>query len=393
MNYEVIAAIIFVIVLGIILIKNKKKLKVEKIFFPILYLVLYRTKFGLNFMDKVANKFRKAIKVFGYISIFFGFIGMAYVFVSILMNTINLIFKPAVTDAGMALILPFTETPLIGYMPFIQWILALFILMVVHEFSHGMVTRAYNMEVRSSGFGFLSVIVPILPLAFVEPNEKKLAKKPAKIQNSMYAAGPMANIVLALIIFLIMNFVFIPIHTKITEPIGFSFDIINETMPAAKAGLESDIVIISFNNESVTDAYSFIDYMQNSTIGETIYFGTENGTYAVVTEDFDNRSMVGVTNIKNEVKFKDNYLWMKGIFTWKFSFLWILFWLNLLIGLVNLLPLAITDGGRMLKVTLESFMKKERARLIFLIVSYLMFFSIVLGLIVQYIGNPFTIFS
>ena len=133
--------------------------------------------------------------------------------------------------------------------------------------------------------------------------------------------------------------------------------------------------------------------MQNSTIGETIYFGTENDTYAVVTEDFDNRSMVGVTNIKNEVKFKDNYLWMKGIFTWKFSFLWILFWLNLLIGLVNLLPLAITDGGRMLKVTLEKILPEKRAKLIFLIVSYLMFFSIVLGLIVQYIGNPFTIFS
>jgi membrane-associated protease RseP (regulator of RpoE activity) len=394
MNYDVIIAILFVLVVSIFLIKNRKKLKIEKMLFPVLYLILFRTKFGLKFMDKIAKKYTKAVKIFGFISIFFGFIGMVYVLFSIILNTINLITKPAVTEGGMALILPFTEAPIIGYLPFVQWILALFILMVVHEFSHGIVTRAYDMKVKSSGFGFLAFFVPILPLAFVEPDEKRLAKKSAKIQNSMYAAGPMANIVLAIILFLIMNFLLVPVHSKMTYPVGFSFDVINETMPAAKAGLENGMVIVSFNNKSVNDAYDFINYIHlNSSVNETIYLETENETFVVVTEEVDNRSMVGVTNIKNEVRYKENFTWIKKPFNWIYSFSWILFWLNLLIGLVNLLPLAITDGGRMLKVSLEKFLSKKKANLIYIIVSGLMLFSILLGLIVQYVGNPFIIFS
>ncbi len=394
MNYDILIAIIFVITIGIFLIKNKKKLKIEKIMFPFLYLVLFRTKFGINIMDKIAKKYKKIIKIFGYFSMGVGFLGMIYVFLTVLINTFNLIVKPRVTDAGMALVLPFTEAPIIGYMPFVQWILALFILMIVHEFSHGVVARTYKMKVKSSGFGFLSVIVPILPLAFVEPDEKKLIKQPAKVQNSIFASGPMANIILAIIIFLVMSFILVPIQNRITEPIGFSFDVINETMPAAKAGLESDMTIISFNNKTVKDAYEFISYMHfNSTVNETIYLGTENETYAVVTQRIDNRSMIGVSNIRNRISFKEQFSFIEGPFTWLFSFLWILFWLNFLIGLVNLLPLAITDGGRILKVSLEKIMDKEKAKRIFVFISSLMLFSIVLGLLVQYVGNPFAIFS
>ncbi len=325
---------------------------------------------------------------------FFGFIGMAFMFYIIVMNTINLILKPTVTEAGIALVLPFTNIPGIGYLPFTQWILAIFILAIVHEFSHGIMAKAYNLKLKSSGFAFFSVFIPIIPAAFVEPDEKKLTKKSAKIQNSIFSAGPMANIILAGIILLIILFVMVPIHAKLTEPIGFSFDVINDTVPAAKAGLKDGMIITSFNNKTVTDAYDFVDYMYyNSSVNETIYLGTENETFAVVTEEMDNRSMIGITNIKNEFKFKERFLAIKDVYLWIFSFLRILGLFNFFIGLFNLLPLGIVDGGRMLKVTLEKFISKERARQIFVFISSLVLISILLGLLVQYVGNPFIVFS
>ena len=345
-------------------------------------------------MDRISSRFRKAVKIFGYISIVFGFIGMAFMFYIIIANTINLIIKPAVTEGGIALVLPFTNIPGIGYLPFIQWLLAIFILAIVHEFSHGIMARAHDLRLKSSGFAFFSVFIPIIPAAFVEPDEKKLVKKSARVQNSIFAAGPMANILLAGIILLVMLFVMLPIQAKITEPMGFSFDVMNETVPAGKAGLEDGMIIIKFNNKTVTDAYDFINYMYyNSTVDETIYLGTENETYAIVTEKIDNRSMIGVTNIKNEIKFKERFLAVKDIFLWTFSFLRILGLFNFFIGLFNLLPLGIVDGGRMLKVSLEKVMSKENARKIFVLVSSLALVSILLGLIVQYFGNPFIVFS
>ena len=103
---------------------------------------------------------------------------------------------------------------------------------MVHEFSHGVVARAHNVEVKSSGFAVLGIVLPIIPAAFVEPNEDKLKKEDAIVQYSIFAAGPVSNIFLAIIFFLVMISVFNPIEARLMEPIGFSADITNSTLPA-----------------------------------------------------------------------------------------------------------------------------------------------------------------
>ena len=184
-----------------------------------------------------------------------------------------------------------------------------------------------------------------------------------------------------------------PIQSRMTEHIGFSFDVMNNTYPAAKAGLESGMVITSFNGKEVKDAYEFVDYMYyNSTINETIILGTEDKIFEIRTDEIEGRSMIGVYNIRNEIKYKDKFIGIKGAFVWLFSFLRILGLFNFFIGLFNLLPLGIVDGGRMIKVTLERFISKKKAKIIFTIISLIVLFSILLGLIVQYAGNPFLFF-
>ena len=78
MNADVLMFILFIIFLSIVMYINRKKLHIEKIFFPLLYIIMYRTKFGLGFMDRSAKRFSKFWKWFGYTGIAVGFIGMIF---------------------------------------------------------------------------------------------------------------------------------------------------------------------------------------------------------------------------------------------------------------------------------------------------------------------------
>ena len=400
MDFQVIAAIIFVLSLIIFLYIKRKEIVTQKILFPLVYMFLYRTKVGLNLMDKLSSKHKELVKLFGYICIGFGFYGMMVISYIIILMSYNLISSPETAEAGASLVLPFTNIPGIGYLSFFHWIIALFVLAIIHEFAHGVVARANDIPINSSGFAFLSILVPIIPAAFVEPDEKKLVKEKPVVQYSVFAAGPIINIIFAFMLLFAFPYVtdatkLAPFEGEITEPIGFSFDLTNSTLPATLAGMENGTVVTSFNNEKLNDSNKFIEYIYHcSKPGETVYFGTDKGDFSFNTANVDGNSVVGINNIKNERRVKTKYENIKGIFYWTKGLIKWLFLLNLFIGLFNLLPLAITDGGRILKIFLESIMKnKKKADKIWKIISMFFVVLILFSLIVNYIGNPFSLFS
>lgn len=400
MDFQVISAIIFVLFLTIFLYIKRKKIVIQKILFPLFYIVLYRTKLGLKLMDRISSKYREWIKLFGYICIGLGFLGMIAISYNIIVIIYKLVFVPQVIEAGFSLVLPFTNVPGIGYLSFFHWIIVIFVLLVIHEFAHGVVARANNVPVKSSGFAFLSVLIPIIPAAFVEPDEKKIAKEKPVVQYSIFAAGPVVNIIFAFMLLFAFPYVansakLAPFEDKITEPIGFSFDLTNSTLPAALAGMESGMIVNSFNNEKVNDSNKFIEHMYYcSKPGETVYFGTDKGKFEFSTANVSGNSIVGMKNFKNERRVKTEYDDIKAGFYWLKDLIKWLFLLNFFIGLFNLLPLGITDGGRILKILLDSVAKnKVKAMKLWGIISMFFLFLVLFGLIVTYIGNPFNLFS
>ena len=74
MGIENILAIAFILILSLFLLFKKKNIKVQKIIFPVLYAVMYRTKLGLKAMDKVAGKNNKFLKVLALIGVGVGFL-------------------------------------------------------------------------------------------------------------------------------------------------------------------------------------------------------------------------------------------------------------------------------------------------------------------------------
>ncbi len=386
MNVDLISTIVFVVLMIIFLVYKRKKLALQKILFPFLYLILYRSNFGLKFMRKIAKKYRQIVILFGYCSIGLGFLGMIYASYSIVYMIIKFLLAPKVTDTGAALLLPGTNIPGLGYISFWHWIIAIFILAIVHEFSHGIVAEAHGLKIKNSGFAFMSLLVPIIPAAFVEPNNKKLSKKPDFVQYSILAAGPISNILLAVFLAFVMSLVIAPIGNSISTPLGFSFDVNNESLPAGVAGLESGMIIDYVNGEKTSDTTEFIKKLEYVRPNEKLLLTSDGVDYEIITIEHPNdpkKPFVGINNIRNEFEFDNEsfrapFIWIYGLFKW-------LFILNLLVGLFNLLPLGIVDGGRMLYVLLGKIVKnKERANKIWSFISFLLLGIILLSILAHY---------
>jgi len=174
LDFQSISAIIFLILLSIYVYLKKDKLKTHG-WFPFFYFCMYKTKFGLKFMDTVAKKFRKTVKFLGYAGIVIGFLGMILLSFSLIQNIFSLLTTPE-AQPGVGLVLPFKVKGAF-FVPFFYWIISIFIIALVHEYAHGVVARAHNIKVKSSGFAFLAILIPIIPAAFVEPDEKKFKEK------------------------------------------------------------------------------------------------------------------------------------------------------------------------------------------------------------------------
>ena len=112
-------------------------------------------------------------------------------------------------------------TPLIPYFPqlfgmeqffpdfyFIYFIVAVGIAMTVHEFSHGIFARKSNIDIKSTGFGFIKYF-PLLFGAFVEQDDEQMTKRSSFEQKAMLSAGVFANILTAILFFFIMGLFFV----------------------------------------------------------------------------------------------------------------------------------------------------------------------------------------
>src|SRR3989344_412163 len=206
--------ILFYLLIILFLVFNRKKITTQAKF-----IILYRTKWGLQWMDKYSKKFREWVILLGYIGVGAGYVGLLVISYVLIKNLVDLVTKPAAVS-GVSLVLPGINVPGLGVLPFWYWIIAIFIIALVHEFSHGIVARAHNVEVKNTGIVFFG---PILG-AFVEPNEEKMRKEKDITQYSVLAAGSFSNIVLSVLAFLLLTFVLNPIQAEITETKGFTFE-------------------------------------------------------------------------------------------------------------------------------------------------------------------------
>ncbi|MBU0977578.1 MAG: site-2 protease family protein, partial [Nanoarchaeota archaeon] len=187
MTYDLIFLAVFIVFVIIFLSTRKKNLERQGI------LYLYKTKWGINVIDKIAKKCRVILKPLQYVIMFSGYALM----VGILWLLSRSTYLYLTTSIAQLIRAP-PVFPVIPYFPqifgleslfpplyFTYFIIALGVIAVFHEAAHGIYARFYNLKVTSTGFAFLG---PVLG-AFVEPDEKQMNKAPRFNQMVILAAG------------------------------------------------------------------------------------------------------------------------------------------------------------------------------------------------------------
>lgn len=415
--------------------------------------LLLRTKKGLKFLKRITGKGR-LWKSYGSFAIVFCFIVMIIMIVFFLWQTWFLFGldltpeqKANLPGPEAALILPGINPILpIEYIGYI--IIAFIIAIIVHEFSHGILALAGKLKVKS--LGLLYFIVPIG--AFTEPDDEELKKTETAKRMRVYAAGPLSNFVVAFVVLLLFSFVFM---SAVQPADGVSILYTLEESPAEEAGLRAGVVIFNINGTEIFNREDFSNALDKTEPGQEVnisYFisGKTYQTTATLAslyefidsenQSYKNISFLGIgfnpylpylSALKNpfssEVQdgfiflysipilgliidynpivapFTDSYIITGPLGTLPTGVFWVIvnalywiFWLNLAVGLFNVLPMVPLDGGFLFNDVISSSIKRFKKDLseekrnkivknISLLVSIIILFMVIFPFIFKYI--------
>ena len=353
--------------------------------------LMWRTDWGKGFIEKISQN--KAFwRRVGDVWVVTVFVIMILMF-SLLLWQATLAWQIPKTSA----VSPKMMIGLPGLNPVIPlWygILALVIAMVIHEFSHGILSRVANVKVKA--LGLLLFIFPVG--AFVEPDEEEMKSMKKWERMRLYAAGPGSNMVVAVI----FSFLFSSVMVASLEPAedGLLLYSISADYGGAEAGLEPWMLLTSVDDEEIQDNDDWQRIMNGTYAGQTVNVSVMNAgeaeTYSVTLSDkgsyylkyypdlyepwMSGKGFMGVAaenpqivtnNLANPSEnillyislpfaklqpfpehftsifepsgaigiIPDNIFWILAN-----AFYWI-FWLNLMVGLTNALPSVPLDGG------------------------------------------------
>jgi membrane-associated protease RseP (regulator of RpoE activity) len=210
-------------------------------------LLLWRTRRGKAFIERVASKRR-----------FWSWYGKAALWIcllSMIAIMVLLIWEATIVPQIKTAPSPQLVLGIPGINPIIPiWygILGLLVAIVVHEFAHGILTRAGGMKVESLGLVFL-----VFPIgAFVEPNEKELQEATRSKRAKVYAVGPATNIVLSLVMLSLFSGVFMsslePTHEGALISVTTGGVVVGS--PAERSGMTANCVVVSIDGTPITSA-------------------------------------------------------------------------------------------------------------------------------------------
>ncbi|MDO8627189.1 MAG: site-2 protease family protein [Candidatus Diapherotrites archaeon] len=295
---------------------------------------------------------------------------------------------------AVAPLIPGVELPNVPItVPLHGW-LSLIIILVLHEGSHGILARKAKILVKSAGI----LLLGFLPIgAFVEPNDKSLAKAKPIEQARIFVAGAAANFytflgtlgIAFLVLFLVINPFILPKFTEFnrqgTEYVFISqvtetTDFCNVKYPNSAFGvLEPGWKILEANGKPVQIVQDYMEAVVN-TKTVTMKLETQTGEIVEKTLTKNEFNLLGFTP---EIKKKEGFAlppeWMAigVIISFLGSFVYWFILLNIMVATVNFLPTEPFDGGKIAKILLPDYLKftglneEKRRKIVSKIFSYL----------------------
>lgn len=297
-------------------------------------------------------------------AIIFGAFGLAgFVLFSLFQNAVDIILKTLLGQKaipGVAPLIPGLKLPNVPlFVPIHGWI-SLLIILVVHEASHGILARIHQIKVKSAGV----LLLGFLPIgAFVEPDEKQVEKMDSEKELQLLAAGPASNLALFGIVMILLaafSAAFVaPYATQevtIRQVDEFTLQDGESVSSPAFNVLTKGMIVQTINEKPVTTVSAFsTELKKTSTV--TLTGKDENGNLFTHTLTKNAHNRLGIEVVETQD--------LTNVPAVPFIIAEFLFWLailNFLVGVVNFLPMAPFDGGRMMMVLGASYLSGKNEK-------------------------------
>ena len=350
-------SIIYVLVAWVVVVIIAKGLKLERFGFEIKpYSLVYKNKQVNSLLIKMLSRTRRGIRVFADVSVIAGFIMMGFAFWFLLNNVANF-FVAQDNFSELTVLIPgvtLTSAASITY-----FLLSIPIVLVIHEGAHGIVAALEKIKIKTGGFAIFIAMFA----GFVEPDEEEFdkAKKISKLR--VIGAGATSNVIFALVLGLILltNPFFAMVlpepllSTFYDLPEGVLVLSIIENSGAEKAGLLANDIITSINDIRIFSPADFPNLNPGETAsvtvlrdGQTLNFGVE----IIPAPEDPERGLIGIMRdntfaykpVMNFIEWNDPNVSMFLLWLWMISFF---------IGIINMLPLPILDGGKFIHTIID----------------------------------------
>ena len=345
-------AIIYVLMAWVVIVLAAKGLRLEKHGFEIKpYSLTYKNYKVQSVLTKLLGRTKRGIRVFADVSVVAGFLMMGFAFWFLLDNISKYFVEPS-EFAELTVLIPgvtLTSSASITY-----FFLSIPIVLIIHEGAHGIVATLEKIKIKTGGFAIFIALFA----GFVEPDEEEFnnAKKISKLR--VIGAGATSNVIFsfALGAILLTNPLFAII---LPEPIqGFFYESpdgvlvlsLIEGAGAENAGMQPNDIITAINEINVITPLDFqkVDLTPGETVSVTILRGEQELQFPVVitpAPDDPERGLIGIMRdnsfaykpVLNFIEWNNPQLSMFLLWLWMISFF---------IGIINMLPLPILDGGK-----------------------------------------------
>lgn len=380
-DFYLFSVIAFFAVLAILIYRDRKKIQIS-------YYLLYmrRTKRFRDAIDSVAKSFPRFWKIFGTIGVIASFAAMVFG-IYLLSQSASLSLSGKIKEPAIGFVFPIPSSqpasvPGIIGIPFWFWIISVAIILIPHEFMHGVISRMEKVRLKSVGL----LLLAIFPGAFVEPDEKQLARKGLWARLRVFAAGSFINILIGLSVLLIAQ----SFWSNGVQP-GLLITSVAENSPADLAGLKAGMVIQDFDG---TPRLDFNDYsaiillskFPNSTsekapqiMGQLLLINRLSshnpGDNVSITAFGNEKPSKNIYNIglgKNPNNPEFPYLGVSTSlnttgfenFAVLFPLLAFIWMLSVFVGVFNILPIYPLDGGLMMEAVAKKYAKRKSKRIV-----------------------------
>ena len=228
--------------------------------------------------------------------------------------------------------------------PFFAGIAALAVLLIVHEFAHGILARIARVRLKSIGL----LVLGIIPIgAFVEPDEGQVERLDSTRKSRILAAGSASNFVWAVIFF----FLLIGLVSYVLPGLAGVFVYSTAQGLPAYGTLQPGMQILYVNGYKIYNLTSLQQAEANVVPGSKVTIVTDSGTYNFTAVSVNN-STRGYVGYSAYVSVPTTGAGTFAEFLYAFFSLSVLF--NLSLAVINLFPIPMFDGWRLYRANIKN---------------------------------------